>query len=172
MKHILIVCRGNIVRSPFAEAVINRELKRRKLDDQIEVISRGTQGTAVDPIPVKYPNITFYEMEFRFSKPTLDKFKIDYKNQVSQPVTRNDTELADVIFAVDDKNKKALNHLFPDLKSKIHKLSELIDKDSDFTDPETIAGIENHAKILTEIHNTIINGFPKLLSLVNEIKND
>lgn len=166
-KLILIVCRGNIIRSPFAEAVINRKLARRNLDDRYLAISKGTQGTSVDPIPVKFPNITFYKNEFRFSKPTLDKFKIDITNRISKPVDRKVADRASLILAVDEMNKKRLITLFPDLKNKIHKLSELIGKNEDFTDPETLNSVEKHFKILSSLNDTILNGFPKLLALAN-----
>lgn len=167
-KIILIVCRGNITRSPFAEAVINRELKKRNLNNEFWAISRGTQGTVVDPIPVKFSNITFYKDEFGFSKPTLKKIKIDITKHISKPVDRKSVKEAAVIFAVDEKNKTALLQLFPDLKDKIFKLSELIINNEDFTDPETVSGVEKHFKILSGIYNTIEKGFPKLLALANK----
>lgn len=166
-KIILVVCRGNIERSPFAEAVINRELKKRNLDDRFLAVSRGTQGTAVDPIPVKFPNMSFYKNEFRFSKPIISKLKIDITNNVSKPVDRRAASEAALILAVDEKNKIALLQLFPDLKSKIHKLSELTGKDENFEDPENSNGVEKHSNILMGINNTIIDGFEKLLELAN-----
>jgi protein-tyrosine-phosphatase len=169
-KIILIVCRGNITRSPFAEQVINRELKEKGLNSKLVAISRGTQGTRVDPIPVKFLNITFYKNEYRFSKPTLDKFRIDITNHISKSVDRKMAEKANVILAVDESNRVALLQLFPDLKSKIFKLSELTGRDEDFTDPETIRGIEKHFKILSGIKDTIIQGFPKLISLAMKEK--
>lgn len=171
-KTILIVCRGNITRSPFAEAVINRELRARNLNKEFVATSRGTQGTLVDPIPVKFPNITFYKDEYRFSKPTLDKFGVNITKHISKSVDRKIAKEADVIIAVDQMNKDRLNELFPDSKEKIIKLSELINKDEDFTDPETVNGVENHFKILSGIYETIMKGFPKLLlRLANSEKN-
>jgi protein-tyrosine-phosphatase len=79
-------------------------------------------------------------------------------------------EKANVILAVDESNRVALLQLFPDLKSKIFKLSELTGRDEDFTDPETIRGIEKHFKILSGIKDTIIQGFPKLISLAMKEK--
>lgn len=166
-KIILIACRGNIIRSPFAEAVINRELAKRGLRNIFHTISRGTQGTPADPIPVKFPNITFYKREYGFSKPTLNKFKINITNHVSRPIDRKTAETANVIFAVDERSNIALLKLFPNLKDKIYKLSELININKDFTDPETVNGVEKYSQILSSINNTIIKGFLKLLRLAN-----
>lgn len=167
-KKILVVCRGNIVRSPFAEVVINHELKRQKLDSNFVAISRGTQGTLVDPVPVKFPNITFYKDEFRFSEPILKKFGVDITKHTSKPINRKTANEASVIFAVDERNKTALLELFPDLKDKIFKLSELINKNEDFADPEGLYKVEKHSKILSEIRGTILKGFPNLLALANK----
>ncbi len=164
---ILVVCRGNIIRSPFAEAVINREFVKRGLMNNFRVISRGTQGTTVDPIPVKFPNITFYEKVYGFSKPTFDKFKIDITRHVSKRVDRKVAEEASIILAIDVINKIALLKLFPDLKKKIFKLSELINKNEDFIDPETVNGVEKYSYILSSMNNAIVEGFPKLLRLAN-----
>lgn len=167
-KIILVVCRGNITRSPFAEVVINNELSKRGLYDKYLAISRGIQGTSVDLIPVKFSNITFYKDEYRFSKPILDKFGVDITKHVSKPVDRKTANKAELILAVDEKNKAALLQLFPNLKDKIHKLSELTGKDKDFIDPENTIGVEKHFKILSGIYNTIVKGFPKLILLVNK----
>ncbi len=42
MKSVLIVCTGNICRSPLAELMMKRELKKRKPSVEIEVSSAGT----------------------------------------------------------------------------------------------------------------------------------
>ncbi len=162
---ILVVCRGNIARSPFAEVVINRELIKRKLDEEYVAISRGTQGTEVDPKPVEFPNITFYKDHYRDSKPTLDKLDIDITKHISKPVDREVVQNARLILAVDEEIKTGLVTLFPDLKDKIYLLSELIGKEEDVIDPGFVGGIETHRRILTGIQNTIIKGFPKLLEL-------
>ena len=43
-KKVLFVCLGNICRSPSAEAVFNRMIKREGLADLFEVDSAGTSG--------------------------------------------------------------------------------------------------------------------------------
>ncbi len=44
MYKINCVCLGNICRSPLAEAVLQREVERRGLQDRIQVESSGTSG--------------------------------------------------------------------------------------------------------------------------------
>ena len=76
-KLIVCVCRGNIARSPFAEVIITNELRQRNLSDSYLSISRGVQGTVVDPQPVRFPNITYYDELYKDSRQSLKKFGVD-----------------------------------------------------------------------------------------------
>ena len=48
---ILLVCTGNICRSPTAEGVLRAKLQRAGLQDQVRVESAGTQGYHADEPP-------------------------------------------------------------------------------------------------------------------------
>lgn len=165
-KTILVICRGNIARSPFAEVTINREIKRRKLDTKYIAISRGVQGTSADPKPVRFSNIIYYKTIYSEAAPALNKLGVDITSHVSTPIDRNIAEESNVILAMDKKTRTALLFLFPDLRNKIHLFSELIGSKEDFTDPESLSGKERHLKIFSAIQEAVIKGFPKLLNLV------
>lgn len=166
MKLIVCVCRGNIVRSVVAEKIITNELRARGLSDKYTSISRGIQGTTVDPIPVKFPNITYYGNLYEDSKSTLEKFGIDLSSHRSTPIDKEIAEKASVLFAMDQKTKQALLSLFPNLDNKIHILSEIINKNIDIVDPEGVSGKEKQEKIFVEIREIILQGFPKLLAII------
>src|SRR5260221_7198402 len=150
-KVIVAVCRGNIGRSPFAEAVINQELIERKLDSQFRVISRGIQGTAIDTKPVSFPNITFYQELYRDAKPTLDKFGIDMSRHVSTPIDIADAEQSDILLAMDSKTQDGLIKLFPNQGHKIHLVSELIGEHRDIADPEGVSIQEIQEQIFHDL---------------------
>ena len=165
-KLIVSVCRGNIARSAVAEKIIENELCQRNLVDKYLSISRGIQGTSVDPQPVKFPNITYYEKLYEDSKPILQKLNIDLSTHTSTPIEKNIAKKASILLAMDKQTKQALLVLFPAQEKKVHMFSELINKDRDIVDPEGVSGPEKQEKIFTEIQNIIIQGFQKLLSLV------
>lgn len=48
---VLLVCMGNICRSPTAEAVLRHHIKINKLGDKVEVDSAGTHGYHVGEAP-------------------------------------------------------------------------------------------------------------------------
>lgn len=162
------MCRGNIARSSVAEVVIKKELSKRRLGDRYDVVSRSTQGTSVDPQPVKFPNITYYEDLYREAKPALDQLGIDITSHVSKPIDREVAENASILLAMDKKTQDALLTLFPDLKSKIYMLSKLTGGDEDFVDPERVSGTKRHLRIFSGIQATIIKGLPKLLGLLGD----
>ena len=165
---IVVVCRGNIGRSPFAEAVINQELSRRGLHGKFHVISRGVQGTAIDPEPVKFPNITYYKELYEDSKPTLDNLGIDLSKHTSTPINENDADNASILLALDDKTRKGLVGLFPRNANKIHLISELIGNDQDIIDPEGVSGESHQRQLFTDLRETIVTGFPTLLEILKQ----
>jgi len=166
-KLIVPVCRGNIARSAVAEALIKKEIKIRGLSDKYETLSRGVQGTVVDPQPVKFPNITYYKELYADSKPTLEKLEINLSKHISKPIDNEIAQKASILLAVDKKTQQALSTLFPEQKNKIHMLSELIGEGKEIIDPEGVSGMEKQEKIFTEIKNIIVNRFSKLIELVD-----
>lgn len=166
-KFIVFVCRGNIARSPFAEAIFLKELHQRNLLGEYSSISRGIQGTIVDPQPVKFPNITYYDQLYQDSKPSLEKFEINLSKHISTPIDKNIADKASLLIAMDNKTKQALLVLFPEQTKKVYLLSELINEQRDIVDPEGISGIEKQEKIFSEIQNIIHQGFSKLLTLID-----
>ena len=164
---VVVVCRGNIGRSPFTEAVLNVELTKRNLNEKIRVISRGVQGTIVDPEPVKFSNITHYPEMYKDAKPILEELGIDLSAHVSTPINEVDAKAADILLAVDGKTRESLAVLFPDRVAKIHLMSELVNENRDIVDPEGVSGADKQRQIFTDLRNMTLAGFPKLLELLN-----
>lgn len=167
-KLIVFVCKGNIARSPFAEAITQKELIKKRIDDKYRVISRGVQGTVVDPQPVKFSNIVSYKKLYQEAKPILDKFKVDLSDHSSQIIDEETAHSAAIILAMDQRIQDDLLQLFPKQKEKIYLFSELIGKRIGIVDPETVSGVDTQNNIFTGIYATIINGLPTLLSLTEQ----
>jgi protein-tyrosine phosphatase len=167
-KLIVPVCRGNIARSPVAEIIIRRELEVRGLRDQYEVLSRGTQGVALDDKePVKFHNITFYPDEYNDLRAWLDERKIDLTSHTSTPIDINIAKHANVMLAMDKRTRQALLALFPDYAQKIHMFSELMAEEKEIIDPDGVRGRQKQEQIFNEIESTINSGFSHLLALVD-----
>ncbi len=162
---IMVVCRGNIVRSPFAAAILKQELRRHKLQSGFRLVSRGVQGTIIDPEPVKHVNITFYPELYAEARPMLEKRNIDLSDHVSTRLSATDMANADLVLAMDDVTKANITALFPGAKRKVHLFSELDDGRRSIADPESNA--TSTQQILEGIDNIATRGVQNLLTMTN-----
>lgn len=162
---ILLVCRGNIARSPFAAAITKQELTLRHLDDSITVISRGVQGTPIDPVHVRHPNITHYEDIYAGVRDLLQRLNVDMSSHISMTISTQDVEQATVIIVMDTLTADALANLFPDARRKIHTFSELAEAGNDVPDPELNA--DSTESIFLGIREKVIGNMPRLIAMLN-----
>jgi len=87
---ILMVCLGNICRSPLAEGILQAKLNKKGLD--IEVDSAGTGGWHVGEEPDKR------------SVAIAKKYGIDISHQQARQFSPNDFDEFDIIYAMDGSN--------------------------------------------------------------------
>ena len=102
MFSVLVVCTGNICRSPTAEGVLRAEVERRGLGKQVRVESAGTHdyhiGDAPDPRSVRHAKRRGYDLsELRASQ-----------------VSRADFDRFDYILAMDRGHLRILRSLAPE----------------------------------------------------------
>lgn len=94
---VLVVCLGNICRSPLGEAVLRDAAKRRNL--RIQVDSAGTGGWHVGQPPD------------RRSIDEAHRRGVDISQQRGRKVQREDLDAFDVLLAMDQQNLKDLQSL-------------------------------------------------------------
>lgn len=114
---ILMVCLGNICRSPLAEGIL-----KSKLDESYFVDSAGTisihQGEAPDIRSVK----------------TAKKYGIDISQYQSRPITKKDLEDFDLIFCMDKNNLSDVLSLAKDDEQR-SKISLILPEQKEVPDP-------------------------------------
>lgn len=100
-KRILLVCMGNICRSPTAEGVVRKIIKDNGLGDLVEVDSAGTHGyhagEAPDPRALA----------------AAAKRGYDLKGLRARKVRRDDFALFDLVLAMDRENLANLLEICP-----------------------------------------------------------
>lgn len=98
---VLMVCMGNICRSPTAEGVLRAKLQAAGLDREVEVDSAGTHGYHVgeppDPRAIKHAKAR----------------GVDLSRLRARRVSRDDFQRFDWIFAMDMQNLENLQDLVP-----------------------------------------------------------
>jgi protein-tyrosine phosphatase len=87
---ILMVCLGNICRSPLAEGILRDKVKKAGLDWQID--SAGTLGRNEGCAP------------HHFSQKVARKFHIDIREHKCRPFVKEDMKNFDKIYVMDDEN--------------------------------------------------------------------
>jgi protein-tyrosine phosphatase len=114
VRRILMVCMGNICRSPTAEGVLRRKLRQAGLDGHVEVDSAGTHaswhaGEPPDPRSIRHAARRGYDIaELR-----------------ARMVATSDFERFDLILAMDGANLARLEGLCPDVHlGKLRRLTD------------------------------------------------
>jgi L-malate glycosyltransferase len=107
--NILVVCHGNIIRSPFAARLLAQALADR---GSVSVSSAGVEAE-----PGKQPHPT--------AVLTASPLGIDLRDHVAAPVTHGIVASASVIFAMDVSQLVALRRRFPQARAKTFLLASL-----------------------------------------------
>jgi protein-tyrosine phosphatase len=94
---ILMVCLGNICRSPMAHGLLQDKIARLKLDWEVD--SAGTSGYHKGELPDKR------------AIACMKKHGIDITYQRSRPITIKDLEYYDLIFVMDRANLRDVSDM-------------------------------------------------------------
>lgn len=135
---VLFVCLGNICRSPAAEGIFKKMVRKQRLNDKIEVDSAGTAGYHVGELP---------DSRMR-QHGTRRGYKFD---SLSRKFTSNDFDRFDIILAMDDSNYNNILRLAPDLDSeaKVHRMMDFSEKyENDHVPDPYYSGAEGFELVL------------------------
>lgn len=139
MTKILMVCLGNICRSPLAEGIL-----RSKLSNNYTVDSAGTGGRHAGELPDNR------------SMEIAQKHGLDISNQRARKFTINDFDAFDLIYAMDKSNYDNIIQLAPNeqSKKKVHLiLNELYpNENKDVPDPY-YGGLDGFEKVYNMLND-------------------
>lgn len=109
-ENILVVCVGNICRSPMAEALLKQRFPEKNID------SAGVGalvGYSADPAAIKI----------------MEEQNIDITTHVAKQIEENLVHRADLIFTMSDSQNKWIEDRWPFCRGKTFKLGHWSDKD-------------------------------------------
>ena len=152
MKSILMVCLGNICRSPLAEGLLQYKIDKHNLD--IKVDSAGTSGHHNGEKP-----------DSRMIS-TAKKRGLDISYIRSRKFKNSDFKEFDFIYVMDDSNYNNVISLTDNLEDqkKVQRILELVNSPiTEVPDPYFggESGFENVYNLLDEATNVIINKLKK-----------
>lgn len=110
---VLMVCLGNICRSPLAEGVLKQVATQHGFQDRVEVDSAGTADYHVDDLPDRRSR----------QVASMHGFELDH---VGRQFKRHDFERFDWILVMDDSNYRDVISLAKSEseRSKVHLITE------------------------------------------------
>ncbi len=108
--NILVVCVGNICRSPIAEALLKEQYPRKKVD------SAGLSAVVGNPVD---PN----------SQAVMDPYDIDMSNHIAKQINEKLVMNADLIFTMSDGQTKWIEERWPHCRGKTFKIGHWINKE-------------------------------------------
>ena len=115
IRHILVVCVGNICRSPMAEALLKRELRGQ---DGFAVESAGLGALVGHPA-------SEYSIEL------MDELGEDITGHRARQIQPDMVRDADLVLVMEAGHRRAIDDADPTARGKVHRLGEWQDKDID-----------------------------------------
>jgi protein-tyrosine phosphatase len=115
IRHILVVCVGNICRSPMAEALLRRELRGQ---DGITVESAGL-GALVGHAASAH------------SVELMAEAGIDISAHRARQIHPDMVREADLVLVMEARHRRAIDDADPTARGKVHRLGEWQDRDID-----------------------------------------
>jgi len=152
IKKILFVCVGNQCRSPMAEHLFKQILARSQNPKAREIAVTSASTGMYDGAPASRKTVE-----------VMRRRGIDLAGFRAKQATLELIDWADLVLAVDRRNKKAIINMFPDAAAKTFTLKEYAGNDNN-PDVEDPVGqpIEQYEKCANEIEEALIKVIKKL----------
>ena len=158
MKKVLVVCTGNVCRSPMAKALIRKEIAERGLDDEVFVDSAGTYAMVGHPASQGSVN-------------AMARRGLDINDHVAKQLTPVLVEEADAIIVMEERHRRSIFVTWPKAVMKTLLLSELSGGHEDVEDPYGGEQWE-YDQTADLIENYVKNGMPELLKRLGVSQSD
>lgn len=150
---VLLVCMGNICRSPTAEGVLRKYIKNNKLGDKVEVDSAGTHGYHVGEAPDSRTQRAASVRGYNLSQLRARK------------VARQDLDYFDLILAMDKSNLDNLQRMaLPEQQERIKLFMDYAKNFEDDEVPDPYYGLGHGFDLVLDMVEDASQG------LIEEIK--
>ena len=149
MKNILVVCTGNVCRSPMATALFRKEIAERGLAEEVFVDSAGTYAMVGHPASEGSVN-------------AMAQRGLDISDHRAKQLTADLVEKADLIVVMEERHRRSIFVTWPRAIVKTLLLSELSGDHAEIDDPYGGEQWE-YDETATIIEGYVQRGMPALL---------
>lgn len=152
MADILIVCTGNLCRSPMATAFLRSRIAQDPDCQEVEVESAGIW--AQDGLPASGPTIR-----------VMREHGHDVTDHRSRQVTRQMVEEADLVLGATAHHVEALQQAFPAAADRVHLLATMAGESHGVEDPYGRSDAV-YRTVADELERLIEEGYERIKALV------
>ena len=153
MRTILVVCTGNLCRSPMAAALLRARLNEDEERQDWRVISAGTWA------PEGQPASAYAVAEM------LDR-GLDMTAHRSKNVDVASIGDADLVLVMTQNHAEALSVEFPQQTSRVYLLSDMVEETYDIADPYGGTRLE-YAQAARELEYLVEEGYDRIITLAD-----
>ncbi len=151
MSAVLIVCTGNLCRSPMAAGLLRKQLCDAGLLASHRVWSAGTWAVEGHPAS-EHANTVMAERG------------IDISDHIAHTITAAEMAEADLVLVMSQEHARIIRGAWPQYDWKVHLLSEMSGKRKDVRDPYG-GPIEEYRECADTLDGYIERGLPRILEL-------
>ena len=149
MKRVLIVCTGNVCRSPMAMGLLRQRLAQDGLDSQVSVSSAGVYG--LDGSAASRPGVD-----------VLAERGIDISEHRARTIDQKEDAQADLVLVMEEAQRRTLFYTYPEQLHKIFLISEMSGDYRDIKDPYRRPK-EEYERCADELAKLIEDGYATIL---------
>lgn len=151
-KNVLLVCTGNVCRSPMASALLASEATRAGESAQFAFSSAGTWALDGQPASTN-------------AQLVMQRRGLSIADHRGRTVTRAMVDQSDLILVMTQNHRDSLYAEFPLARAKIHLMSELAGLQYDIADPYG-GSIEEYETCAAGLADLVEKGYPHLAELL------
>ena len=152
MSMILVVCTGNLCRSPMAMELLRARLARDESRRDWRVESAGVWATDGEPASAHATD----EMADR---------GLDLYTHCARGISRDMMARATLVLAMTQSHVESLRAAFPEQARKVHLFAEMVGQTYDVRDPYG-GSRQEYAAVAEELERLIEDGYERIVALV------
>lgn len=149
MKTILLICTGNICRSPMAAALLRKRITELGLADRVQVLSAGVWAEEGRDASLHAVTV-------------LAERGVDLQDHRSQTVTLQLLAQADIVLVMEEAHRRSIFYLAPKHLGKVFLLTEMSGQHDDVPDPYG-RSLEDYDRTAQQLEALIDAGLPRIL---------
>lgn len=148
-RRILIVCTGNVCRSPMAAGLLRQRLASDGLAGAVVVHSAGLWGLDGEAAGAHAVQV-------------MAERGVDISEHRARTLREHDVAAADLILTMEESHRRAIFYILPAALSKVFLLSEMAGEHDDVADPYGLP-LEAYRASADELARLISQGYPEIL---------